>query len=64
MADIDDLKAAFEQFAGAFNARNLDTWVALWRTEVTSLSTVHAVPGGRKSRTPADSLEKSILPGI
>jgi hypothetical protein len=30
MADIDDLKAAFEQLVTAFNKGNLDAWSAMY----------------------------------
>ena len=44
MADIDDLKAAFEQFVGAYNAQNLDAWAALCHDNVVSFQPFSPFP--------------------
>jgi ketosteroid isomerase-like protein len=44
MADIDDLKATFEQFVGAFNAHNLDAWAALCHDSVVSFQPFSPFP--------------------
>jgi uncharacterized protein (TIGR02246 family) len=44
MADMDDLKAAFEQFVGGYNTHNLDAWAALCHDNVVSFQLFSPFP--------------------
>jgi ketosteroid isomerase-like protein len=44
MTDIDDLKVAFEQIVGAYNAQNLDAWAALCHDNVVSFQLFSPFP--------------------
>ncbi len=51
MADIDDLKAAFEQLVTAFNKGNLDAWSAMYHDQASlKLANVPFAVDGKAER--------------